>query len=280
MEVIATSTISVIDLINLSKDVAQLNLGYLGVSVAILGVLGGVFIYFNIKPLKDTLDKQEKTIEDLKKEAYSLLSQSGEQTDKTLSNFRSEQSVALSSVLKQQKETVDLEVANKIKESESFLIEKIESVSDNKDTKLKETILSEVTNRLAVLEKNLTSALGASKGDSDKRFLQVDQSISGLKSNVKDAQRDIKELKVYKFSQEDKMGAIIYSIELLKEDIDENRWSILNSLERLQGEIDGKVVEPEYVAKIEEQLARLKDSPKYNVIIKAIRKKYSEEKEA
>ncbi len=69
----STTTISAIELINLSKDIAQLNLGYLGISVAILTVLGGVFIYFNIKPLKDTLNKQEKTIDDLRKEADKLL---------------------------------------------------------------------------------------------------------------------------------------------------------------------------------------------------------------
>ncbi|MCK5084146.1 MAG: hypothetical protein KAQ64_00635 [Candidatus Pacebacteria bacterium] len=73
MEMASTTTISAIELINLSKDIAQLNLGYLGISVAILTVLGGVFIYFNIKPLKDTLNKQEKTIDDLRKEADKLL---------------------------------------------------------------------------------------------------------------------------------------------------------------------------------------------------------------
>lgn len=269
MEIISTSTINVIDLINFSKDIAQLNLGYLGISVAILGVLGGVFIYFNIKPLKDALDKQENTINDLKKEAGDLLSQSGTQTQKTLDDFKSDQSTELSSTLKQQKENIDLEVANKIKEVESSLLEKIGSISDSKDVKLKEIILSEVTNRLAVVEKNLTSMINASKED-----------IVGLKSTIKDVQRDVKELKVYKYSKENQMGAIIGSIELLKEDIDTNRWSILNSLERLKGEIKDKVVAPQYVAQIEEQIVRLKDNPKYRVIIKDIRKEYSDGKES
>ncbi len=46
MDIISTSTIGVIELVNISKDIAQLNLGYLGISVAILGGLGGVFCLF------------------------------------------------------------------------------------------------------------------------------------------------------------------------------------------------------------------------------------------
>ena len=277
MEIVSTSTINAIDLINFSKDIAQLNMGYLGISVAILGVLGGLFVYFNIKPLKDALDKQENTISDLKKEAHDLLSESDAQTQKTLEEFKTNQSSSLTLTLRQQKEIVDLGVTNKIQGVENSLLEKIDLVSEDKDTKLKEIILSEVTNRLSVLEKNLNLIIGNSKIESDKKILQQEQVISGMKSNVKDAQRDIKELKVYKFSKENKMGAIIYSIELLKEDIDENRWSILNSLEKLKGEVEGHILEQEYISKIEEQLARLRSDPKYAVITNQIRKIYSEE---
>lgn len=277
-KMISTTSVSAIDLINMSQGIAQLNLGYLGISVAILGVLGGVFIYFNVKPLKDTLDKQEDTINDLRKEAHSLLTESGIQTEKTLNDFKVSQSELLSVSLQQQKENTELETKNKIQEMERSLVEKIESVSDSKDEKLKELILSETTNRIAVLEKTSISANALLKADFDKKLLSLDQLISGLKSNIKDVQRDVKELKVYKYSKENKMGAIIYSIELLKDDIDEKRWSILNSLERLKGEIDGKVIDAEYIGRIEKELARIQDNPEYGVIISQIRKLYSENK--
>lgn len=106
MDIISTSTISAIDLISISRDIAQLNLGYLGISVAILGVLGGVFVYFNIKPLKDALDKQESTIGDLKTEAHDLLNQSDIQTKTSLENFKKDQSLSLSTTLKQQRERI------------------------------------------------------------------------------------------------------------------------------------------------------------------------------
>lgn len=276
MEIISTSTINTIDLINFSKDIAQLNLGYLGISVAILGVLGGVFVYFNIKPLKDTLDRQESTINDLKKEAHDLLSESGMQTQRILEEFKADELSSLTSSIKQQKENINLEVTNKIQGVESSLLEKTDSVSDEKDTKLKEIILSEVTNRLSVLEKNLNSTITTSKIESNEKILQQEQVISVIKSSVKDAERDIKELKVYKYSKENQMGAIIYSIDLLKEDINEKRWSIINSLERLKGEIEGRILDQEYISRIEEQLARLENEPKYAVITTGIRKIYSE----
>lgn len=274
MIITSTSTINAIDLINLSKDVAQLNLGYLGISVTILTVLGGVFIYFNIKPLKDALDKQESIISNLRKEANELLVQSGIQTQEALDDFKITQTSSVTSIISQQKENTDLEIINKIQSVESSLTEKIESISDNKDSKLKEIILSEMINKLAILEKNLTLAINTSKENYDKKVIELEQTVAGVKSNVRDTQRDIKELKVYKYSKENQMGAVIYSIELLKEDIDEKRWSILNSLQRLKGEIDGNILETEYIARIEEQLARIKDEPKYKVIIEEIRKVY------
>lgn len=73
MEVVSTTVVNITDLINLSKDIAQLNLGYLGISVTILAILGGVFYLFQLKPLKDILNKQGETISDLKKEAGELL---------------------------------------------------------------------------------------------------------------------------------------------------------------------------------------------------------------
>lgn len=273
---VATSTINTAELINLTQSIAQLNLGYLGISVAILGLLGGVFIYFNIKPLKDALDKQETTINDLKKEADNLLEESKLQTESKLNEFQSEQSVSLLASLLQQKEKINLETRNQLQETERGLLEKIDLISENKDIKLREIIISEITNRNAVLEKNLTVLIKSAADEADKRFLQLEQLIAVLKSNLRDAQRDIKELKVYKFSKENKMGAVIYSIELLKEDIDEKRWSILNSLERLKGEIQGMDISAKYVAEIEEQLARIKDDSKYRVISEQIRKMYSE----
>lgn len=275
MEIVSTTTINIMELINLSKDIAQLNLGYLGISVTILGVLGGIFIYFNIKPLKDALDKQEKTINDLKKEADKLLYESKEQSDKALESFKKDQSVTLSALLEERHNQITLEVENKITELESVFLEKVEKVAENKDIKLKEIILSETNNRLGTLEKSLSIEIKNSKEDLDKQIKETTKSISPLKAEIKDTKRDIKELKVYRYDQEGKMGAIIYSIELLKEDIDEKSWRIPTSLENLKTRIKDVSLDADYVTQIEEQLSRIENERKYNVLIKEIREQYT-----
>ena len=276
-----TTTIDVIQLIGLSRDIAQLNLGYLGISVAILGVLGGVFIYFNIKPLKDALDKQEASINILKKETEALLEKSKEQSDETLENFKKDQTSALSILLDKRLEKMKLEMKNEIVETEKSISEKIDEISEGKDAKLKELILSEMTNRVSVLEKSLLTEIKKSKESIEVKIETTDTGIRRLKSSVKDLNRDIKELKVYRYAQEGKMGAIIYSIELLKEDIDEkdmNDWRIPGRLENLKTNIKGISLDPEYITQIEEQLVRIDGEKKYSVLIKEVRDQYSQKK--
>lgn len=276
MEIASTTTFSAIELINLSKDIAQLNLGYLGISVAILGVLGGVFIYFNIKPLKDALDKQEKTINDLREEANKLLEKSKEQSNEALENFKKNQTSALSTLLKEQYDKTILETEKRSADFENAFLEKIDNIVENKDVKLKEVILSDTNNLLGKLEKSLSAALGDSKKELEKQIADINKTINLLKAENKDFKRDLKKLKVYRYSQEGKMGAIIYSIELLKEDINEKSWEIPTSLENLAKQIKDTKLDADYITQIEEQLARIEGEKKYNVLIKEVRKQYNQ----
>lgn len=65
---LATTTISVIELVNLTQGIATLNLGYLGLCVTIILFVGGFFYVFNFKPLQESIKKQESQLEGLKKE--------------------------------------------------------------------------------------------------------------------------------------------------------------------------------------------------------------------
>jgi len=278
MEIASTTAINVIDLINLSKDIAQLNLGYLGISVAILGVLGGVFVYFNIKPLKDDLDEQEKTISNLKEEADKLLDKAKEQSEKTLELFKKDQATESAKLIKEQSDKIKLETEGKITELEKAFLEKVEVTSENKDNKLKELMISEMANRIGILEKNLLSGIKNSKEDLEKKIVEANKQITRLKNETKGIKTDVKELKVYKYEQKGQMGAIIYSIELLKEDIDEKDrygWRIPERLEGLKANIKDCPLDPGYITQIEEQLARIEPEKKYNVLIKEVRDQYS-----
>jgi len=291
MEIVSTTTIGVIDLINLSKDIAQLNLGYLGISVAILGVLGGVFVYFNIKPLKDTLNKQEKTIIDLREEADKLLDKSKEQTNKVLETFKTDQSESLDIAFKKQEEKLQLEVKNKVQEIKSMLSDEIEDISENKDLKLREIILSETNNRLGVLEKELISKTTAIKEDVVKESSRAKSANIGLKTIVKELDEKVKELQIYKHSKEGQMGAIIISIDLLKDSIDEyfeikkisNKPNesfpeVFSSkpkgrLISLIKEIGDYKLEQEYISQIEEQLARIAGEVYFIDLVKQLKEK-------
>lgn len=262
------------DLVNFSKEIATLNLGYLTVSVTIIAILGGIFVYFNIKPLKEGLDKQEGKIDDLKKEAIGLLNESSVQVNNILEKYKSDQSLEIKKVLDLQKETIDLEVRNEIQELRGDLLEKIEIITDSKDENLMKTLVSEITIKLSVLEKTLTTLFKTEKEELVLKIKKGEELLRSLQSDLKDAQRDIVELKIYKYSKENQMGAIINSIDLVKQDIDEKSWRLLGSLERLEKEITGCKLENEYISKIEEQLARIADDPKYALIIGNIKKKY------
>lgn len=292
MGVISTSTIAAIDLVNLSKDIAQLNLGYLGISVAILGVLGGVFVYFNIKPFRDALEKQERTIEELKKEAKGLLALSADQSERVLENFKVDQSKIFNAAFEQHEEKLGLETASKIQEIEKVLSDKIESTAESKDLKLRDIILSEASNRLATLEKELTLGITTLKEEITKDVSQVKSANAGLKAAVKELSEKIKELQVYKFSKEGKMGAIIVSIELLQEAIDEYLkireilgkgdklldkqvfgYKIKMRLEGLIKEIGDYELEQEYISKISEQLKRLANEEVFAILVNQLKEK-------
>lgn len=64
---ISASTISVMDLINLSKDLAQVNAEYLGISVGIIltfsAIFSALFYLFNIKPFQEKIKKHEEQLD-------------------------------------------------------------------------------------------------------------------------------------------------------------------------------------------------------------------------
>lgn len=288
MELTSPSTISAIDLINFSKDIAQLNLGYLGISVAVLAALGGVFYYFNIRPLKETLEKQEKMIQELKQKAQDLLALSAEQSDDKLENFKVDQSESLNLAFEQQEEKLRLEMINKIQEIESRLSDRIEEVSESKDAKLREIILFEAGSYSDKLEKELTSKITAMKEDMINEASLSAATFITLKAAIKVLDEKVKELQVYKYSKEGQMGAIIFSIDLLKYSIDDYLslkekspdsdptifgWKVEYRLNELMREIGATALDNKYIVKIDEQLIRLVDETYFTALINQLKKK-------
>jgi len=212
---ISTSTITVTELLNFSKDIAQLNLGYLGISVVILGA----FIYFNFKSLKSSLNKQETIINDLKEEADKLLEKAKEQSDNTLENFRKKQIEETSELLKEQFKKTTLEIENRYSKLEKFLLEKIESISENKNTKLKNIILSETISKISIAEKVINTDANKLKTDFDKKTSSMSTKIYLLEEKIFNLRRSLVDFEIEHYSKEGQVGAIGKMIEKLEMDI-------------------------------------------------------------
>lgn len=258
-------------LINSSKDIAQLNLGYLGISVAILGVLGGVFVYFNIKPIKDKLSKQEETIDNLKKEAFGLLDKSETQVKNSLEKFKETQDYSLSESLTQQKDNIFLEVTNKIQATENTLLEKIDLISNDKDLKLKEILLSEMDNKVLSLDKTLVAKIEEYKKIDDERFLDLKNKSD---ARFKEIAADILELKAYKYDMEGKMGGIIFTIDALEKCLNDSPYLLEFKLNDLKEKIGKYTLSPELFIRLKKIINEIKNKKiggdKYNTIIEEI----------
>ncbi len=259
---ITTEALSSKDLFDVVTTLANINLGYLGVSVAILGVLGGVFVYFNIKPLQEKLGKQEEVISD-------LLGQSEIQTRASFKEFEERQTLSLSAALEQQKENVYLEVTNKIQVAESTIMEKIDSISNDKDLKLKEILLSEMSNKILSLEKSLTLAIEQFKNTNEKEFSSFKNKSE---SQLKKITADILELKAYKYDMEGRMGGIIFTIDALEKCLNDEPFMLQFSLDDLKEKIGKYTLSPELFIRLRDILKSIeKTTPeKYTATIKEI----------
>lgn len=265
---LATSSVAIIDLVNLSKDVAVLNLGYLTVSVTIIALLGGAFIYFNIRPLRENLEKQENAIEELRNEASSIIKSSEEQTNIKLMSFEDRFIKEVMNKVKTENEKTSLEIKSKLSELAKENVNTTEKISESKDKKQYEIISSELRSQILTLEEKLSST-HKKEIDPIKKSLMV----------IKDLKTKIKELELYKFAKENQMGAIYRAIELLKDDIsDQNEWKIPDRLGTLDKQIDGINLEPDLIVQIEEQLNRISNENKYQPLIKSIRNKFPQNK--
>lgn len=268
-----TSTVSAIDLINFSQSIAQLNLGYLGISVAILGVLGGVFVYFNFKPLKDDLNKQEDKINNLKTKADNLLNEVETQTGKTLDEFKKSQSVILSESLTQQRETIDLQTVNKIQAVENSVLERIDAVSGEKDSALKEVLLSEMSNKILSLEKTFVAALEEYKKTNNETVTSLKNKTE---ATLKRVDSDIIDLQAYKYDMEGKMGGIILTIEALEKCIENEPHLLQFKLKDLEEKIGKYDLSPELFIRLKAVLKKaegLNNGDEHSEVINKIREK-------
>lgn len=261
-----TAPNSLIDLMNLTHDAISLNAVYLGISVSAIlvlaGILFGVFYFFNLKPLQDKITKQEDKIDALKKETEQVLKSVEQKIQESLKLFEENYEKYINSILVKNDEKNILENKNQIALVEKNIIEKIESVSETKDIKLKEIILSDTINKINVADKSLRETISPLK-----------TSINSIGYSIKTIDRKIKSLELEEFARKNQMGAIYRAVELLKEDIDQkNNYGIPESIQKVEKQIKGILLSASDITQIEEQLVRLDSEPKYKKLVEDLRK--------
>jgi len=269
-----TTTITIIEIASLMQNLATLNLAYLGIAVTILVLLGGAFYLFNFKPLKDSSERYEKILIELGKEVKENLTLSKIEIKEDLVNFKKEQEENTSNFIEQNSEKLLSDIQAKLSNFEKDFTQKFNSFAEEKDENLKTVILANVSDKERVLEKSLSSYIDKTKVELEKEITSLKGKLVLLQEDFKDLKRRTRELEVYKYSQKGQMGAIYGSIDLLEDAINENSWRIEGSLDDLFQEIGDISLEGELITRVEEQLTRLDDKPKYAPLVTKIRKKY------
>jgi len=260
---IQSNSVDINDAAFLQALIGQLinsNLGYLGIAVTILAIMGGAFVYFNIIPIKEKMEKQEKIIND-------LLDDSKNETELTLKKFKEDQGNLILTTLAQQKENTNLDVGSKIQNSEKNILEKIEIISENKDLKSKEIILSEVNNRLSTLEASLKSVIQLIANDVSK----LEKRISELDFKVKDVTLDIQDFNYKKYLEKGQIGALRALINKLDLHIDlKYNWNQKDILLEIKEYIEKESMPDLYLDDLEKVINKI--LPEYDELGKEILK--------
>lgn len=219
MESVATSSVTLLDLINLTHDVASLNAVYLGIAVSavlvLAGILLGVFYFFNLKPLQEKITKQEDKIDAQKKETDRVLKSSEDKLEESLEKFRNEYAEHIDELLIENNEKNVLEAKSQIATAEKLLLEKIESISEDKDIKLKDIILSDVVNKISAAEKTINAEMAKLKTD----FSGTNKNISSLEEKIFDLKRSLVEFEIEHHLKKGQIGAMRKMIDKLEMDL-------------------------------------------------------------
>ncbi len=268
-----TEPISSKDIFELVQSVAALNLGYLTIAVAIIALLGGAFIYFNINPLKELLSKQEDRLrktEDVLKERFEKIEDDQRSTFDNLFLKLETKSTQLAKQIKNTHATIKQEVSeslddfektnNKLLEDtqERFSLEttnKIEILKQESENKRLETE-ARVAEKVSKLEKDLMVEIGSIRKD-----------ISTMKDQLNKFMISIKELEMEEFKRKNQQGFIIRNIELLELAIEQNGWNITERLQTIKEYLGEYPVSAYVNDKLLKALSKIEDRVEHKDLI-------------
>jgi len=224
------------------------------VAAIFLGLIS-VNLYFNISANKREIDKIREEIETLTRSLINTAQQ--EISEK--SNAATQMEIG----------RVKGEIANlttsEVKTSEANLIEKTNAATQREIEKASTNILNIAKNEILTHKAEITKLIE----NSAKILESTSSSIKTIEEKLPELGARLRELEVYKYSKEGKLGAIIGLIELLEYDLEYRSWNLKYRLPEILEGVKNAQLYPEHGEKLIGLLGKIEDD-KYKDIIKEI----------
>lgn len=210
-----------------------------------LGLIS-VNLYFNISANKREINKIKEDAEQLTKSLIAAASLE-------ISNKNTE---AIKTEIARTRGEITNITTSLIKTSEANLTEKTNVATQREIEKSAANISNIIKNEILTLRTEIDKRLETSA----KEIALAIAPIKELSEKIAELEIDVKELKVYKYSQQGKMGAIIGQIELLEYDIKNRPWNLKYRLPEIEKELEGAPLNVADASKLKKLLADIKES--------------------
>lgn len=224
------------------------------IAAIFLGLIS-VNLYFNISANKREIDKIRDEIEALTR---SLI--------KTAQQEISEKSNAATQIeIARVKEEIANLTTSEVKTSEANLTEKTNAATQREIEKASSNILNIAKNEILTHKAEITKLIE----NSAKILESTSSSIKTIEGKLTGFDVRVRELEVYKYSKEGKMGAIMGLTELLEYDLENRSWYLKYRLPEILEGLKNTQVYPDYAEKLRGLLGKIEDV-EYKDIIKEI----------
>jgi len=163
------------------------------------------------------------------------------------------------------KEEVSNITTSDIKTSEVNMLDKINALTQREIDKASTNLLNIAKNEVLVQKAESLKLIE----ETSKKIVMISNSIEKIEKNISEFDIRLKEMEVYKYSQEGKLGAIIVQIELLEHDLENKDWNLKYRLPEILTLTKRAAMFPDHAQKLRELLGKIKNE-EYLPIVKEI----------
>lgn len=233
-----------------------------------LGILASIFLglisvnlYFNFTGYKNQIEKNRQQV------LSETSNQIASAENRLIEKMETDSSVKLDELKRYMVSYSD----NSVKAARSEIEDKINQKILEEVEKIEQSLNNLFDNKILNSNLELRESLNAHNKEIVSDINKIRNQAELLKKRIEDTEVNIKELEVFKYSQENKQGALINLIELLDNDIKDKTWKIPDRLEDIKKQVDGYLITPSIAADLKKQLMKL-DNTEHKDVIDEIRR--------